>query len=223
MRWYELRKTGANWFLFQEGTYAPDQADRWMASAAMDIDGNIAVGYNIVDETGPGIHPGIRYIGRLESDPLGTMPFGEFSLIEGSANNNSNRYGDYSSLNVDPADDCTFWFTGEHNQAGGWSTRIGVFRFDTCDGGGGGIPCGDVDKFQARCNPAGTIQVRVTMTDTSHDGEMVTIGIDGSPEVLTIFGTTAGYQETNAGAGAHTITLDDPAGCFPQVVVNCPQ
>ena len=222
VRWYELRKTGANWFLFQEGTYAPDAADRWMGSAAMDIDGNVAVGYNIVDETGPGIFPGLRFIGRLESDPPGTMPHGEFSLIEGSARNSSNRYGDYSSLNVDPADDCTFWFTGEHNQAGSWSTRIGSFRFDTCEGGGGGIPCGDIFKYNRRCGAAGAIGVRVRMVDESHSGETVTIAVDGVPHELTIFGQVAGYSEPNAGAGQHTIELLDPPGCFNPTIVTCP-
>ena len=133
VRWYELRKSGGGWTLFQEGTYAPDTADRFMGSIAMDVDGNIALGYNVVDETPPGVFPGLRYVGRLKTDTLGTMPQGEVSLIEGSAKNSSNSYGDYSSINVDPTDDCTFWFTGEYNESGAWSTRIGSFRFDTCD------------------------------------------------------------------------------------------
>jgi len=60
------------------------------------------------------------------------MPIAEVSLAEGIASNASNRYGDYSSMNVDPADACTFWFTGEYNLSSQWSTRIGKFRFETC-------------------------------------------------------------------------------------------
>ena len=128
--WAELRDTGAGWNLYQEGVVSPDNVNRWMSSIAMDGTGNIALGYNVSDATS--VFPGLRYIGRLVSDALDTMPRGEFVLVDGSASNNSNRYGDYSSLNVDPVDECTFWFTGEYNTSGSWSTRIGAFRFDAC-------------------------------------------------------------------------------------------
>lgn len=131
VRWFELRKSGAGaWALYQEGTYAPTTLDnRWMGGIAMDGSGNIALGYNVSSQT---IYPSLRYVGRLASDPLGTMPQGEYSLIEGSAINGSNRYGDYSAMSIDPIDDCTFWFTGEWNDNTQWKTRIGAFRFDAC-------------------------------------------------------------------------------------------
>jgi len=222
IRWYELRKSGGGaWTLFQEGTYAPDSADRWMGSAAMDAAGNIAVAYNVVDDT-DNVFPGLRYVGREAGDPAGTLPVGEVSLVEGSARNNSNRYGDYSSLNVDPEDDCTFWFTGEHNPGGSWSTRIGKFRFDSCGGGGGDeIPCADVDRFQARCRPGGTLQARVIFTDTSHDGDTATITIDSTDNVLPIINDRAQISMPGAAPGSHTISLTDPAGCVADVVVNC--
>ena len=50
-------------------------------------------------------------------------------VIAGTASNTSTRYGDYSSINVDPVNDCTFWFTGMFNAAGQWSTRVATFRF----------------------------------------------------------------------------------------------
>ncbi len=157
VRWFELRKVGAGpWMLFQEGTFAPDADSRWMGSAAMDISGNLAVAYNISSSS---TFPGLRYAGRLAGDAPGTLTQGEASLVEGTASNGSNRYGDYASLNIDPADDCTFWFTGEYNNASAWSTRIGRFKFDSCsrlcgngvidagevcDGGNlGGASCGD--------------------------------------------------------------------------------
>jgi hypothetical protein len=68
----------------------------------------------------------------LESDALGTLPQGEHVLVNGSAANASNRYGDYAAMSVDPVDDCTFWFTGEYNASPQWSTRIGAFKFDAC-------------------------------------------------------------------------------------------
>ncbi len=133
IRWFELRKTGAGaWSLYQEGTYAPDIHSRWMGGSAMDGSGNIAVGYNVSSTT---MYPSLRYIGRLRTDPLGTMPYDEMALIAGSAANGSNRYGDYSAMSVDPEDDCTFWFTGEYNAGSSWSTRIGAFKFNSCTGG----------------------------------------------------------------------------------------
>lgn len=130
VRWAELNDTGFGWELFQQGTVSPDSVHRWMPSIAMDVSGNIAVGYNVSD--GSSVFPGLRYAGRLVDDPLDTMPRGEFSLVEGSAANASNRYGDYSSMTVDPVDGCTFWFTGQYNPSSQWSTWIGAFRFDAC-------------------------------------------------------------------------------------------
>ncbi len=79
IRWFELRKVGAGpWTLFQEGTYAPDADNRWMGAIAMDGAGNIALGYNVSSAS---TFPSLRYTGRLASDPLGTMPQGEMTLI----------------------------------------------------------------------------------------------------------------------------------------------
>ncbi len=131
VRWFELRKTGAGaWTLYQEGTYAPTTTDnRWMGGIAQDGSGNIALAYNVSSQT---IYPSIRYAGRLASDPLGTLPQGEYTLVNGSGVNGSNRYGDYAAMSIDPFDDCTFWFTGQWNASSQWSTRIGAFKFDAC-------------------------------------------------------------------------------------------
>ena len=130
VQWAELRNTGGGWQLFQEGVVSPDNVNRWMSSIAMDGTGNIALGYNVSDATAT--FPGLRYIGRLASDPLDTTPRGEFTLVDGSGSNASNRYGDYASIAVDPVDECTFWFTGQYNTGPQWSTRIGAFRFTEC-------------------------------------------------------------------------------------------
>ena len=137
VRWFELTNSGSGWSLNQDGTVSEDDGiSRWMASVAQDETGNIVAGYNVVGVGDPGtaddVFPGMRYNGRSIVDPVGTMPQGEVSIIEGSAPNGSVRYGDYTSLNVDPVDGCTFWFTAQHNQSGQWSTQIGSFRFDAC-------------------------------------------------------------------------------------------
>ncbi|MEZ4768690.1 MAG: proprotein convertase P-domain-containing protein [Caldilineales bacterium] len=132
VRWFELRKSGGSWTLYQEGTYSPDAVNRWMGAIAMDGSGNIALGYNVSSSS---VSPGLRYTGRLAGDPLGTMTQAETTLVSGTSRNASNRYGDYASMSIDPVDDCTFWFTGEYNTATSWSTRIGSFKFDQCGGG----------------------------------------------------------------------------------------
>ncbi len=134
VRWFQLERPAATvtegWSLADEGTYAlGDTVNRWMASTAMDGDGNIAIGYNVSDSS---TFPGMRYAGRLTTDPAGTMPHGENSIIEGSASNGNSRWGDYSSLSVDPVDECTFWYTAQYNVSSNWSTRIASFKFEQC-------------------------------------------------------------------------------------------
>ncbi len=139
-RWYELRRTNGQYSLYQQGTYAPnDGVHRWMGSAAMDQKGDIALGYSVVN--GSTVFPGIRYTGRLAGDPLGQMTLGEGTIVNGSGvqTTTNSRWGDYTSLNVDPADDCTFWYVNEYytaasqaTSAAGWLTRIASFKLPGC-------------------------------------------------------------------------------------------
>ncbi len=133
VRWYVVRDPYGMPFLEQAGTYAPDGDHRWMASAAMDGAGDVALGYSV---SGPATWPSIRYAGRLASDPPGTLPRAEATLAAGAgAQTGAARWGDYSDLVVDPTDDCTFWYFGEYyaeTSSIGWSTRWGSFRFDGC-------------------------------------------------------------------------------------------
>jgi len=131
IRWFELRKSGGgNWSLQQQGTHAPDSDHRWMGSIAMDQAGNIALGYSVSSGT---TFPAIRYATRLANDGPGTLQT-EASLIAGNASQTGfDRWGDYSSMNVDPADDCTFWYTNEYFAGNGnWLTRVGTFKMSGC-------------------------------------------------------------------------------------------
>jgi hypothetical protein len=135
VRWYEIRRVGSQLSLFQQGTYAPDDGvNRWMGSLAMDKLGDMALGFSVSNATD--VFPGIRYTGRLKGDPLGQITLGEAVLIDGSGSQTvSARWGDYTSMNLDPSNDCTFWYVNEYYQvssARGWQTRIGNFTLPGC-------------------------------------------------------------------------------------------
>src|SRR5262249_768822 len=136
IRWYEIRSPGTTPTIFQQGTYAPDANYRWMGSLAMDQSGNMGLGFSLSSSAA---HPEIRYTGRLACDLPGTMTQGESTIIAGAGSQSGpfglTRWGDYSSISIDPADDCTFWYTNQYIPATGefnWSTRIGSFKFPGC-------------------------------------------------------------------------------------------
>ena len=134
VRWFELRAVTTAPAVFQQSTYQPDTTWRWMGSAAMDQNGDLAIGFSASSAT---IRPQIRYAGRLVTDPINALSQGEAHLFDGTGSQTatSNRWGDYSSLTVDPVDDCTFWYTQEYYSTTGqfnWRTRIGSFKFTQC-------------------------------------------------------------------------------------------
>ena len=133
VRWYEIRNPNGTASIFQQGTFSPDSTSRWMGSIAMDKQGNIALGYSASSSS---VSPSIRYTGRLVTDAAGTMQAeGSLQTGGGSQTQNLSRWGDYSAMTVDPADDCTFWFTSEYLKTNGtfnWSTRIASFKFPGC-------------------------------------------------------------------------------------------
>ncbi|GAB4195866.1 MAG: hypothetical protein Tsb002_28780 [Wenzhouxiangellaceae bacterium] len=223
VRWFELRNTGAGWTNFQEGTVATtDDVSRWMSSAAMDETGNIVVGYNIVGDITPPVFPGMRYSGRLISDPLGTMPRGEVNIISGSSPNSSIRYGDYTALTVDPVDGCTFWYTAQYNATTSWSTRMASFKFDACGEPGFAIG-GDVEA--SVCTLGGSAPYQYTLDVFQINGftnpvtfsfnPALPTGITGSfsPNPVTPPGTLTinGSVNTSVSPGTNTLTVNGTA------------
>jgi len=126
VRWYEFRKPAATWTLFQEGTYAPaDGLHRWMGSIAINAAGHMALGYSVSSSA---MFPAIRYTGRYATDPLGQMTIPEETIFAGSGSQTGglNRWGDYTSMNVDP-NGINFWYVNQYQPATGsynWRTRI---------------------------------------------------------------------------------------------------
>jgi len=168
-RWYEIRDPNGSPTIFQQGTFAPDSSTRWMGSIAMDQNGNIALGYSLGSGT---IFPSVFFTGRVPGDPLGTMET-EQSIVSGTGSQTTGltRWGDYSAMTIDPADDCTFWYTQEYIKANGnfnWNTRIANFKFPGCAGGGG---------------PA------VQLSPTALNFKKVPIGQTSSPQTVTLTNT----------------------------------
>lgn len=168
IRWYEFRDNldGNGWYIYQQGTYAPDGLDRWMGSIAMDGRGYIALGYSVVSET---VYPSIRYTGRSPNDPLGEMTFYEEEIIAGTGvqTGSVGRWGDYSMMSVDPVDDTTFWFTTEYVQYSGqvrWQTRIAGFRMTEDK-----IAPSPVTDLSAAANTTNSITLQ--WTATGNDGD----------------------------------------------------
>lgn len=129
VRWYEFSiASDRSLQLRQQGTYAPDGFYRWMASPAIDRQGNIGIGYSF---GGTPNFAGQRFAARLAGDPLGVLTLREAVLAEGqAAQTNTVRWEDYSQTAVDPSDDCTIWYVGDYlkKDATTYSTRIGAFR-----------------------------------------------------------------------------------------------
>ncbi len=223
IRWWELRNPNGAPFIFQQGTYAPGITDgihRWMGSIAMDGQGNMALSYSASNNVNPAVFPSVSYTGRLVSDPLGTMPQGEGNIIVGTGSQTTslNRWGDYTSLTVDPTDDLTFWAANEWvpvTSSVGWVLRIGSFKLAT----GGGNEIALTATVQARGNKA-----RVILNWTPADGGNVNVLRDGNVVQTTADDGNTKDQHRNASGSTFTYQVceTDSSDCSNEVEVTIP-
>ena len=224
VRWYELRigSSGAP-TLYQQSTYAPDSKYRWMPSAAEDGAGDIALGFSVSSSS---THPGIAFSGRLAGGPLGQMTQGEATAITGGGSQTGTltRWGDYSSMAVDPVDDCTFWYANEYIPANGtfnWSTRLTSFKLGTCGSSG------QSDFAMAVSPTSGTV--------TSGSGATATVSTtvsgSGTPQTVALSasglpaGATASFSPSSVTAGSpSTMTIattsSTPGGTYAVTVTG---
>lgn len=133
VRWYEVRDPGGTPKIHQQGTYAPTTSSRWMGSVAMDKRGNIGLGYSV---SGSSVFPSIRLAGRAVNDPINQLS-SERAVTDATgkgAQKATDRWGDYSTLTLDPTDDCSFWYTAQYQKDGTneWHTKIIRFKFSSC-------------------------------------------------------------------------------------------
>lgn len=210
VRWFELRKTGPNWTLFQEGTYDPgDGNDRVNASIAMDKDGNIGLGFTVSSSTQ---FPSIRYTTRLATDPLGTMGTEQTLQAGNGSQTGSNRWGDYSAMSIDPANDCTFWYTNEYYPASTsttWKTRIGAFTTPECLG----APTAGVNvspNAAQSTQPGATVTYTVAITNTGNAADTFDISLSG--QTWTSTASAASIALAAGASGNITVNVTVPGG-----------
>src|SRR6267378_3941457 len=182
IQWAQINITGGNVTttpvqeqIFNNGL---DGMNRFMGSLAVDHIGNMALGYTASSAT---IAPDIRYVGRLATDPLNSLPQTEVTMLPSVTRSvqfgNCGgvaciRWGDYSAMTVDPVDDCTFWYTNMYYRAQGlnWVTRIGSFKFPTCSASPAPTPTptpGGTATPSPTPTPSGTPTATPTQTPTS--------------------------------------------------------
>jgi hypothetical protein len=194
VRYFQLQRSSpaGPFLLYDNATFSPDAGNpatgvnRWLPSAAIDQMGNLAVTYSASSTT---VFPSIWYAGR-DFNAVGGLA-GELPMFDGTAVQlgSSNRWGDYQSLQLDPADDCTFWTTNQYyntNSSFNWRTRIGRFKFANC------------------LAPAqGTVSGTITACDSG-------VGISGAVVTLSngFSGTTdaSGNYSFNVQPGTYTLT-----------------
>src|SRR5206468_7111633 len=181
-------------------------------SVAMDHDGNLAVGYSLSSSS---LHPSVRFAARAPGDALGTL--GSELVIKdgaGSQTTGLSRWGDYSSISVDPVDDCTMWYTTEYEQANGtfnWSTRIANFKLGTC---------GQVQNpdYSIAASPASQTVVQgagtsytATVTPSNGFTGTVTFGVTGLPA-----GASATFSPTSVTtSGSTTMSVSTDSAATP--------
>ena len=109
IRWYELQ-TASNGgvTVTQTGTYAPDKTYRWMGSLAGNKAGDILLGYSASSST---ISPSIRIAGRRSTDAPNALSSEAVIKVGKGSQGSLSRWGDYSAMQVDPVDDCSFYYT----------------------------------------------------------------------------------------------------------------
>ena len=224
VRWYELYDPAGNVTLNQQGTFAPDTTYRWMASMAEDKNGDIGLGYSASSST---IHPAVRFTGRVPSDPLGTLE-SEASILEpnGSQNGGLSRWGDYTALQVDPSDDCTFWYVDQYEKVNGkfnWSTTIGSFAFVGCSGNPTFFLSASPSALTVNQGSSGTSTVTVApLNGFTGSVNLAASGLPSgvtaafSPNPATSTSTLTLTASAAAAKGTATVTITGTSGSLTQ-------
>jgi hypothetical protein len=156
IRWFELRRNGDSFSVYDQGTHADSggtaglRLNNWMSSISQDNQGNLALGFS---QSGPSQNADIKVAGRTNNvGGVGVMNEGEALFHDAAGSQTgSSRWGDYSMMSVDPVDDCTFWYTQEYfnsTSSVGWATRVMSFKFPSCTA----VPKGTISGTITSCS-----------------------------------------------------------------------
>jgi hypothetical protein len=208
VRWYEIQNPNGTPVVAQQSTFAPDSNYRWMGSIAMDQTGDMALGYSVSSSS---VSPSVRFTGRVPTDPASTMET-EVSLVAGSGSESTGltRWGDYSAMQVDPVDDCTFWYTQEYMKTTGtfnWNTRISSFKFPGC--GSTATPDFSIAAAPSSLTITQGSNGTSTITITSLNGfnSATTLSATGLPSGVTAAFSTNPVTPPANGSATSTLTL----------------
>jgi hypothetical protein len=208
VRWYEIQNPSGTPVVAQQSTFAPDSNYRWMGSVAMDQAGDLALGYSLASST---VSPSIRFAGRVPTDPASTLE-SEVSIVSGSGSQTGSlsRWGDYSAMQVDPVDDCSFWFTEEYMKTTGsfnWNTRIANFKFPGC--GTTSTPDFTIGAAPSSVTvtQGGNGTSTITITSLNGFNSATTLSASGLPSGVTAAFSTNPVTPPANGSGTSTLTL----------------
>ncbi len=141
--WWRVDTSGGDPFLFvadqgdvDESTLPP-RTHTFFPAIAVDGCDNVAIGFSAAGES---LFGSACYTGRRVTDVPGTTQTSVIYALgldcymrtfAGPGLGARNRWGDYSGLSVDPADDCTFWAFNEYalERGTGTGTSVGCTEF----------------------------------------------------------------------------------------------
>ena len=209
IRWYEIQNPSGTPTVAQQSTFAPDSNYRWMGSVAMDQAGDLAVGYSVSSSS---VSPSVRFAGRVPTDPASTLE-SEVSIVSGTGSQSGSslsRWGDYSAMQIDPVDDCTFWFTEEYMKTTGafnWNTRIANFKFPGCG-------TTQTPDFSIGASPSSVTVTQgssgtstITITSLNGFNSATTLSASGLPGGVTATFSTNPVTPPANGSATSTLTL----------------
>ncbi|MBX6314244.1 MAG: hypothetical protein IRY99_15230 [Isosphaeraceae bacterium] len=129
-QWFQIDATSG--MLIQQGIYGARRAHYFYPALAPDTNGNLTM---VFCRSAPSEYASIRFTGRRSTDPPGRLQSsillkagtGPYAQLDGTGRN---RWGDYSSAAIDPADGRLAWFYSMYaTDANAWASWIGSARF----------------------------------------------------------------------------------------------
>jgi hypothetical protein len=93
---------------------------------SLDREGDLGI---IFGYSSPSIYPSLLVSRRLSTDELSSIKNPQILRL-GTANELSNRYGDYFAASSDPSTTSMIWIAGEYHLTATWSTFIGHMKLE---------------------------------------------------------------------------------------------